>query len=132
MGPKHGIPRRALVGGSGDECGFGPGDHEVDVVGSQLVDRGTELDVVSVASARPPDRLLAPATADDDAHQASTPSKASLSAEATGIGYTPVKHALQWPTELGSSSPLIARIIPSSDKNARLSAPMCARTSSTS
>ena len=69
----------AAVGGAGDERGLGPGDHEVDVVAVDVVDAVDQRDVVAVAPAGPGDRLLAPAAADDDdAHQASTPSKLSF------------------------------------------------------
>ena len=89
VGPKHGTPADgATVGGTRDQRRLGTGDHEVERGQVERVDVAGQRDVVAVPAARPGDRLLAPAATDDtDPHQASTPSKLSLTgASSTSSG----------------------------------------------
>ena len=99
MGPKHGRPPAgALVGDARGERRLRPDDDQVDRRRRGVTEVGGDLDVVTVAAARPCDRLLAAPAADDEDtdHYASAPSNESLAwASSTAIGYRPVKHALQ-------------------------------------
>jgi hypothetical protein len=78
----------ALVGDAGDQRGLGAGDHQIGVLARCVAQIGGDSDVVAVVTARPGDRLLTAAPADDeDVHQARTPSNASLAwALPTAIG----------------------------------------------
>ena len=59
-------PRRAAVGDPGDQRRLRPGDDEVGPVVVERRESATQANVVAVAPARPRDRLLPPARADDD------------------------------------------------------------------
>ena len=99
MGPKHARPRRAHSSATpAVQRGLRPDDDQIDRRRRSVTEVGGDLDRVTVAAARPCDRLLAAPAADDEDtdHYASAPSNESLAwASSTAIGYRPVKHALQ-------------------------------------